>query len=146
MTGGGRYEGLTESSGDISFMVDVTRAPSMRKDNGMPGAHEPWHGQASWTSSTIAVGTLVLDMYDPGTKQLVWTGRASKTIDPSSNHEKNMKKPGQGHCETAEELSTRTEVTVTTVCFKVSYAYKSRARLEYRRPKRYGRICCDSLS
>jgi len=42
MTGGGRYEGLTESSGDISFMVDVTRAPSMRKDNGMPGAHEPW--------------------------------------------------------------------------------------------------------
>jgi hypothetical protein len=23
MTGGGRYEGLTESSGDISFMVDV---------------------------------------------------------------------------------------------------------------------------
>jgi hypothetical protein len=48
-------------------------------------------GEASWTSSTIAVGTLVLDMYDPGTKQLVWTGRATKTIDPSSNHEKNMK-------------------------------------------------------
>jgi hypothetical protein len=48
-------------------------------------------GEASWTSSTITVGTLVLDMYDPGTKQLVWTGRATKTIDPSSNHEKNMK-------------------------------------------------------
>jgi hypothetical protein len=48
-------------------------------------------GEASWTSSTIAVGTLVLDMYDPGTKQLVWTGRATKTIDPSSNHEKNIK-------------------------------------------------------
>jgi hypothetical protein len=30
-------------------------------------------------------------MYDPGTKQLVWTGRETKTIDPSSNHEKNMK-------------------------------------------------------
>jgi Domain of unknown function (DUF4136) len=49
-------------------------------------------GMGSWTSSTISVGTLVLDMYDPGTKQLVWTGRATKTIDPSSNHEKNMKK------------------------------------------------------
>jgi len=48
-------------------------------------------GQASWISSTIAVATLVLDMYDLGTKQLVWTGRATKTIDPSSNHEKNMK-------------------------------------------------------
>jgi hypothetical protein len=49
-------------------------------------------GMGSWTSSTISVGTLVLDMYDPGTKQLVWTGRATKTIDPSSNHEKNIKK------------------------------------------------------
>jgi hypothetical protein len=48
-------------------------------------------GTGSWTSSTISVGTFVLDMYDPGTKQLVWTGSATKTIDPSSNHEKNMK-------------------------------------------------------
>jgi hypothetical protein len=48
-------------------------------------------GRGSWTSSTISVGTLVLDMYDPGTKQLVWTGSATKTIDPSSNQEKNVK-------------------------------------------------------
>jgi len=48
-------------------------------------------GTGSWTSSTINVGTLVLDMYDPGTKQLVWTGSATKTIDPSSNPEKNVK-------------------------------------------------------
>ena len=48
-------------------------------------------GMASATSSTISNGTLVLDMYDPGTKQLVWTGRATKTLDPGSNQEKNMK-------------------------------------------------------
>jgi len=48
-------------------------------------------GMASWTSSKISVGTLVLDIYDPGTKQLVWTGSATKTIDPSSNPGKNMK-------------------------------------------------------
>src|SRR6516162_321129 len=48
-------------------------------------------GMGSATSSTINVGTLVLDMYDPATKQLVWTGNATKTIDPSSNQEKNMK-------------------------------------------------------
>ena len=48
-------------------------------------------GMASWTSSTISIGTLVLEMYDPGTKQLVWTGRATKTINPSSNQEKNKK-------------------------------------------------------
>ena len=48
-------------------------------------------GMESATSSTISNGTLVLDMYDPGTKQLVWTGRETKTLDPSSNQEKNMK-------------------------------------------------------
>jgi len=48
-------------------------------------------GMASATSSTIDVGTLVLDMYDPATKHLVWTGNATKTIDPSSNQEKNKK-------------------------------------------------------
>jgi Domain of unknown function (DUF4136) len=49
-------------------------------------------GMGSWTSSTISIGTLVLDMYDPSTKQLVWTGYATKTIDPSSSPEKNAKK------------------------------------------------------
>jgi Domain of unknown function (DUF4136) len=48
-------------------------------------------GMGSATSSTITNGTLVLDMYDPTTKQLVWTGNATKTLDPSSNQEKNMK-------------------------------------------------------
>ena len=50
-----------------------------------------WGGMGSATSSTINVGTLVIDMYDPTTKQLVWTGNATKTIDPSSNQEKNQK-------------------------------------------------------
>jgi hypothetical protein len=48
-------------------------------------------GMASATQSTINVGSLVLDMYDPTTKQLVWTGTATKAIDPSSNQEKNQK-------------------------------------------------------
>ena len=48
-------------------------------------------GMASAQQSTISIGSLVVDMYDPGTKQLVWTGTATKTIDPSSNQEKNQK-------------------------------------------------------
>jgi hypothetical protein len=43
------------------------------------------------TSSTINVGTLVLDMYDPSTKKLVWTGRATKTLDPGNSQEKKQK-------------------------------------------------------
>ena len=48
-------------------------------------------GMGSATSSTITNGSLVLDMYDPSTKQLVWTGNATKTLDPSGNQEKNQK-------------------------------------------------------
>lgn len=48
-------------------------------------------GMGTATQSTINVGSMVLDMYDPATKQLVWTGTATKTIDPSSNQEKNEK-------------------------------------------------------
>ena len=48
-------------------------------------------GMANATSSTISIGTLVLDMYDPATKQLVWTGRVTKTLDPNANQEKKQK-------------------------------------------------------
>ena len=43
------------------------------------------------TSSTINVGTLVVGMYDPAAKQLVWIGAAPKTVDPGKNQEKNRK-------------------------------------------------------
>jgi Domain of unknown function (DUF4136) len=48
-------------------------------------------GMGSATQSTISIGTLVLDMYDPATKQLVWQGRATKTLDPGNNQEKKQK-------------------------------------------------------
>jgi len=50
-----------------------------------------WVGMGTATSSTLNVGTLALDVYDPSAKQLVWKGTATKTIDPSKNQEKNQK-------------------------------------------------------
>jgi hypothetical protein len=32
----------------------------------------------------------VIDVYDAANKQLVWTGRATKTISPSKNQQKNL--------------------------------------------------------
>jgi Domain of unknown function (DUF4136) len=58
---------------------------------GMGGGLRWGGGMATAQSSTISVGTLVLDMYDPSTKQLVWTGRATKTLDPGANQEKRQK-------------------------------------------------------
>jgi Domain of unknown function (DUF4136) len=48
-------------------------------------------GMATATSSTINIGTLGLDFYDPGAKQLVWRGSASKTLDPKAKPEKRQK-------------------------------------------------------
>lgn len=43
------------------------------------------------STSTIYVGQLVLDMYKPADKDLVWRGTVSKTLDPKAKPEKQEK-------------------------------------------------------
>jgi hypothetical protein len=47
-------------------------------------------------TSTIYVGTVALDMYDPVLKQLVWRGSATKTLDAKAKPEKRQKNIGKG--------------------------------------------------
>jgi Domain of unknown function (DUF4136) len=87
-------KGLTKTTDDkadlyVGYQIAVDQEKQWNA-YGMGGGVR-WGGMANAQSSTINVGTLVLDMYDPGTKQLVWTGNATKTMDPSSNQEKNQK-------------------------------------------------------
>lgn len=86
-------KGMTKTDGDkADLYVGYQVAVDQEKQWNAWGTGRGFGGgMGSATSSTISNGTLVLDMYDPGTKQLVWTGRATKTLDPSSNQEKNMK-------------------------------------------------------
>ncbi len=87
-------KGLTKTDAEtVDLLVGYQIAVDQEKQWnawGMGGGVR-WGGMGSATSSTINVGTLVLDMYDPTTKQLVWTGNATRTIDPSSSQEKNQK-------------------------------------------------------
>jgi Domain of unknown function (DUF4136) len=53
-------------------------------------------GMGSATSSTIDNGTLVLDMYDAAAKQQIWQGTATKTLNPGSNQQKNLKNLDNG--------------------------------------------------
>ncbi len=48
-------------------------------------------GSVSGQTSTIPIGTLVIDVYDPAIKQLIWRGQASKTIDLKKDPDKNYK-------------------------------------------------------
>ena len=63
-----------------------------------PGGRVPSGGVARWatgttrvTSSTIDVGKLVIGLFDPGTKQLVWRGSASKTLAIKKDADKNYR-------------------------------------------------------
>jgi len=88
-------KGLTKTTSDqadlyIGYQVGVNQQQQWTA-YGMGGGLGWGGGMATATSTPIDVGTLVLDMYDPTSKQLVWTGRATKTLDPSNNPEKNQK-------------------------------------------------------
>lgn len=87
-------KGLTKTTDEkadlyVGYQIAVAQEKQWNA-YGMGGGFR-FGGMGTATSSTINVGTLVLDMYDPATKQLVWTGNATKTIDPNSNQEKNLK-------------------------------------------------------
>jgi hypothetical protein len=64
-----------------------------------PGWGAGWYGYGGGMSSTttygststVYVGQLDLSMFDPATKQLVWRGVASKTLDPKAKPEKKEK-------------------------------------------------------
>lgn len=49
-------------------------------------------GMTEATSSTINVGPLAVDFYNPAEKQLVWRGTATKTLEPSKGPQKNEEK------------------------------------------------------
>ena len=53
-------------------------------------------GFSTSTTSTIVIGQVDLDMYDPATKNLVWRGTASKTLDTKAKPEKREKNLRKG--------------------------------------------------
>lgn len=87
-------KGLTKTDNDkadvyVGYQIAVDQKKPWKK-YGMDGG-PPWDGMAAAASPTLDVGTLVLDMYDPAVKRLVWTVTATKTLDPNTNQEENMK-------------------------------------------------------
>lgn len=53
-------------------------------------------GFSSATTSTIVIGQVDLDMYDPAAKKLVWRGAATKTLDMKAKPEKRQKNLRKG--------------------------------------------------
>jgi hypothetical protein len=58
--------------------------------DGFPGRRWGGFGEATTTVDTYKVGTLVVDMFDANSNNLIWRGVSSDTL--SSNNDKNTKK------------------------------------------------------
>ena len=80
-------KGLTKTDSDQADLFVGYQAAIKERTKWTP--YLDWNGNPlQQTSYMIDTGTLVLDMYDPAAKQLVWTGSVTKTLDPSASQEK----------------------------------------------------------
>ena len=89
-------KGLTKTDTDnADLYVGYQCAVDQEKQWDAYNTGGPWRfggGITEATSSTINVGTLAVDFYNPAAKQLVWRGTATKTLDPSKDPQKNQEK------------------------------------------------------
>jgi hypothetical protein len=86
-------KGFTKTAGesadiDVCYQIGVDRE---RQWSAFGTGGLRFGGMGTATSSTISKGAMILDIYDPVTKQLIWQGAATKTVNPSSNEQKNLK-------------------------------------------------------
>lgn len=81
---------VTEGSADlyITYQVAINQQTQWNAYGG--GGFRIGMGSATAMSSTINIGTLVLDFYDVAAKQQVWTGSATKQLNPSNDPAKNQ--------------------------------------------------------
>jgi hypothetical protein len=92
-------KGLSKTDSDsadlyVGYQVAVKEERSISA-YGMGGGWRMGGGMGTATTSTLQIGTLDLDMYDPATKTLIWRGMASKTIDTGAKpakREQNIQK------------------------------------------------------
>ncbi len=103
-------KGLTRTEADnadllVGYQVSLgTEKQITMYDTGWgygPGWGYGWYGgggggMTTGQTSTIVVGQLDLDMYDPAQKTLVWRGTATKTLDPKAKPEKRAKNLQKG--------------------------------------------------
>ena len=93
-------KGLTkvEKGGDllVGYQAHIREEKSINLlgsgTNGLWGGGPYWGGGFSSVqgqTSTIPVGSLVVGLYDPARKQLIWRGDASKTVDLKKDPNKN---------------------------------------------------------
>jgi uncharacterized protein DUF4136 len=78
-----------ETGGDVFLRYETAVDREKRFDAWTMGPR--WSGMVRGNTSTVEVGTLVIKLFDPARKQLVWRGSVSKTLDIKKDPDKNYK-------------------------------------------------------
>jgi hypothetical protein len=85
-------KGLTKKDADpVDMYVGYQAAMDQEKELNAWGGGMGWRmggGMATVTTSTVDIGTVALDLYDPANKQLLWRGTVSDTVHKSTSPEK----------------------------------------------------------
>ncbi len=91
-------KGLRRVDSDGDLVVGYQAGISQEKefDSIGAGGWGRWGGPFGWgngrvTTSTVDVGKLTIGLFDPASKQLVWRGAASKTLNLSKDPDKNYR-------------------------------------------------------
>ncbi len=85
-------KGLTRVEANAQLFVGYQAAVTQEKSVTFYGTGPRWFGgTVQGDTSTISVGKLVVDLYDPARKQLIWRGDATKTLDPKRDPDKNYR-------------------------------------------------------
>jgi hypothetical protein len=81
------YQAIIDLEKGINLSASGTR--------GTAGGFAGWGGLDNGTvtgqTSTVPVGMLLVDLYDPAKKQLIWRGDATKSIDLKKDPDKNYR-------------------------------------------------------
>ncbi len=85
-------KGLTKVEKDGDLYIGYQTAVKEEKNVNFYGTGPRWYGgMVQGDTSTISIGTLVVNVFDPARKQVIWRGDASKTLDPKKDPDKNYK-------------------------------------------------------
>lgn len=85
-------KGLARVESGADLIVGYQAGISQEKEfDSLGSGFGPWGrwGNTRITTSTVDVGKLVIGLFDAATKQLVWRGAASKTLNLSKDPDKN---------------------------------------------------------
>ncbi len=87
-----KLKALTRVESNADLFIGYQAAVTQEKSVSFYGTGPRWYGgTVTGETSTISVGKLVVDLYDPARKQLIWRGDATKTLDPKKDPDKNYR-------------------------------------------------------